>query len=206
MPPRVSKRAARKDGNGSLEDRTAEICRSAARIICEKGFDAASMNDIAAAVNLTKAGLYYYTTGKLDLLYRIVDFAMTLVEQQVVEPCAAIEDPQERLARVIRNHVILVAEGGGPISILSDEVNCLPTRQRQAIVERKRHYLEFVRQTMRELQQQKRLQDLNPDIAALNLFATISGVARWYRPGGRLSPAEVADEVARFLLRGIIRD
>ncbi|MGE0375434.1 MAG: TetR/AcrR family transcriptional regulator [Planctomycetaceae bacterium] len=206
MAAQSSKRSSKKDTNGSVEDRTAEICRTAAKVICEKGFDAASMNDIAAAVNLTKAGLYYYTTGKLDLLYRIVEFAMTLVEEQVVQPCAAIEDPQERLQQMIRNHVILVAEGGGQISILSDEVNCLPPRERRAIIERKRQYLDFVRETMRELKAAGHLQNLNPDIAALNLFATISGVARWYRQGGKLSPEGVADEVVKFLLGGILQE
>ncbi|MBX3437007.1 MAG: TetR family transcriptional regulator, partial [Planctomycetaceae bacterium] len=193
MTAQTTKRSTKKDSNGSVEDRTAEICRTAAKIICEKGFDAASMNDIASAVNLTKAGLYYYTTGKQDLLFRIIDFAMSLVEERVVQVCAGIDDPRVRLERMIRNHVLLVADGGGQISILSDEVNCLPQPQRKAIIQRKRHYLGFVRETLRELEASGELQDLNPDIAALNIFATISGVARWYRQGGKLSSEGVAD-------------
>src|SRR5690606_37064204 len=162
--------------------------------------------DIAAAVNLTKAGLYYYTTGKQDLLYRIVDYAMTQVEQRVVEVCRGIPDPAERLAQMIRNHVVLVAEGGGPISILSDEVNCLAPPQRKNIIQRKRQYLDFVRADLRLLQAEGRLQDVNPEIASLNVFATISGVARWYRQGGPLDSHEVAEELVKFILGGLLRD
>ena len=36
-----------------------EICRVAARVFFEKGYDGASMQDIAEAVGLTKAGLYH---------------------------------------------------------------------------------------------------------------------------------------------------
>ncbi len=205
MATQTTKRSSKKDLNSNAEDRTAEICRTAAKLICEKGFDATSMNDIAVAVNLTKAGLYYYTTGKQDLLYRIINYAMLLVEKNVIEKCSGTKDPRERLDQIIRNHVVLVAEGGGPIAILSDEVNCLPKAQRREVLRRKREYLEFVRQTLRELESEGLLQDLDTDIAALNLFATVLGVARWYRQGGTMSSHEVADEIAKFLCDGLLR-
>ncbi len=206
MATQATKRSSKKDLNGTAEDRTAEICRTAAKIICEKGFDATSMNDIAVAVNLTKAGLYYYTTGKQDLLYRIINYAMSLVEKNVIEKCSGTKDPRERLDQIIRNHVVLVADGGGPIAILSDEVNCLPKAQRREVIQRKRRYLDFVRQTLRDLESEGLLQDLDPDIAALNLFATVLGVARWYRQGGPMSSHEVADEIAKFLCDGLLRE
>ena len=50
-----------------IPDRADDILRAAAEIICRKGFDATSMSEIARAVDLTKAGLYYYIRGKQDL-------------------------------------------------------------------------------------------------------------------------------------------
>lgn len=115
----------RKTANSTTaEDRTAEICLTAARVICEKGYDAASMNDIAAACNLTKAGLYYYTTGKQDLLYRIIDYAMSLVEDNA-RKCSVIINAEERLRMIIHCHIMTVADGGGSIAILSEEMNAL---------------------------------------------------------------------------------
>ena len=55
-------------------DRLDEIYRAAALLICEKGYDATSMNDIAEAVGLTKAGVYHHIEGKRDLLFRIMNF------------------------------------------------------------------------------------------------------------------------------------
>lgn len=45
-------------------DRTIDIYTKAAEIFHEQGFDATSMSSIAAAVDLTKAGLYYYIESK----------------------------------------------------------------------------------------------------------------------------------------------
>lgn len=187
------------------EDRTAEICLTAARVICEKGYDAASMNDIAAACNLTKAGLYYYTSGKQDLLYRIIDYAMSLVEENA-RKCSVIVDPEERLRMIIHYHIMTVADGGGSIAILSEEMNALSPEQRAEIIERKRAFLDLARRTLRELKALGRLNDLDPDIATLNMFTTILGIPRWYKPNRELSTDEIANQVSGFLHKALLRD
>ena len=53
-------------------ERLAEIYRTAAQIILRKGYDATSINDIANAVGMTKAGLYHYINGKKELLFDIM--------------------------------------------------------------------------------------------------------------------------------------
>jgi hypothetical protein len=60
-------------------DRLAEIYRTAAQIILRKGYDATSVNDIANALGMTKAGLYHYINGKKELLF---DRAPTLHHRQ----------------------------------------------------------------------------------------------------------------------------
>ena len=188
----------------ATEDRSAKIFLTAAEIIYKKGFDATSMNDIAKKVNLTKAGLYYYTKGKVDLLYKIMDFAMECVERDIMEPCQDIADPEHRLQQIIRNHLMVIAETGGAITILIEEVEKLSSTQKRKIIDRNRRYLELVRTALRELKQQGRLRDLDVTVAALNMFATILGVARWWDPKGRLSNRRIADEVTNFVLAGLL--
>src|SRR5262245_57355917 len=89
-------------------DRLAEIYRAAAQIICEKGYDATSMNDIAEAVGITKSGLYHHISGKRDLLFRIMSFGMDSLDEQVIHPGRAIADAEQRLRTIISNHVQLI--------------------------------------------------------------------------------------------------
>ena len=58
--------------------RRAQILETAARIFCEKGFDKASMEDVADAVGLTKAGLYHHIGSKDELLFAIMSYGMDL--------------------------------------------------------------------------------------------------------------------------------
>ena len=86
------------------EDRTDHIYRVAAEIMCRKGYEATSMNDIAEAVGLTKAGLYHYIRGKEDLLFEIMSFGMDMVDEDVIAPAREIADAQLRLETIVGRH------------------------------------------------------------------------------------------------------
>lgn len=189
----------------SADERAARIYRVAAELITEKGFDATSMSEIAQAVQLTKAGLYYYVPGKKELLYAIVSYGMQAIEEGVIEPCERIEDPRDRLREIVRRHTLLLTQLGGAITILTDEVNGLTPNHRRRITAKKRNYLEFVRATMEELRGLGKLRSNNIRVVSLNLFSTILGVARWFRPNGIESGEVVANEVADFVMAAVLK-
>ncbi len=191
-------------------DRLDEIYRTAAAIIFEKGFDATSMNDIAEAVGMTKAGVYHYIPGKKDLLFALMSYALDHLDQDVIVPARAIADAETRLHFIIKNHVKLITgengdKGNGLISILTDELAGLTKAHRRKIIERKREYLDLVRTTMDELKAAGKLQDLDTTVCAFTIFGTVMWLARWYRPGGRLKGAQIADEITRIVIGGMFK-
>src|SRR5262245_12663212 len=191
-------------------NRLAEIYRAAAQIICDKGYDAASMSEIAEAVGITKAGLYHHISGKRDLLFGIMNFGLDSLEEQVIIPARAISDPEERLRTIIRNHVQLITSrstprGNNPVTILLDEVSGLTLAQRRKTDQRKRAYVEFIRQTLEQIKANGRLSDVDVTAAAFSLLGTILWLSRWYNPKGRLTPEEVSDEVTKIVLGGLLR-
>lgn len=186
-------------------DRKARIYRAAAELIVEKGLDATSMNDIARAVDLTKPGLYHYITGKKDLLFSIMQFAMDTVESVIVAPAAAIPDAEERLRFILERHAGMT-DYVREITILTEELPALAPDDREHIIARKRRYRDFLRDTLYELKYEGKLRDLDVDIATMNVFATVLGIARWFTPNGRLNAAQVARETSRFILGGLLKD
>ena len=191
-------------------DRLDEIYRTAAEIIFEKGFDATSMNDIAEAVGMTKAGVYHYIPGKKDLLFALMSYALDHLDQDVIVPARAIADAETRLHFIIKNHVKLITgengdKGNGLISILTDELAGLTKAHRRKIIERKREYLDLVRTTMDELKAAGKLQDLDTTVCAFTIFGTVMWLARWYRPGGRLKGAQIADEITKIATSGMFK-
>ena len=196
------------NSNGELA-RLDEIYRSAAVIICEKGFDATSMSDIADAVGITKAGIYHYVPGKKELLYAIMSYAMDLLEIKVIAPARLVTNAEQRLRLIINNHVKLIAkgsrpEGYSPLSILTDEIAGLTKTDRRRIIARKRVYLELVRETLQQLQAESRLKNIDVTVGAFSLFGMLLLISRWYRPDGALTSEQVAEEIGKIVFGGML--
>lgn len=186
-------------------DRAAEIYQAAARIFCDQGFHATSINEIADAVQLTKAGLYYYIKGKQDLLYRIMDFAMGALEREVIAVAAEAATPEQRLRGIVTRHAELVTEAGSaPFSLLVNELQGLGAEQRADMVSRQRRYVELVRDTLDALRDEGRLNDIDSTTAAFSLLGMILWTSRWFRPGGRLSAEEVVRQITTIALSGVL--
>ncbi len=199
-------KTSKKPALASDGDRTIEIYTKAAEIFHAQGFDATSMSTIAAAVELTKAGLYYYIESKEDLLFAIMDYAMGRLESTVIEPSRALDDPTERLLSIIARHGRLLTEGNKAITILTDEIEGLKPKHRKQILDRKRVYFEFVRGTLDELAAAGRLRPVDTTAATFSLFGTLLWLPRWFSPGGRLSSEQVIAEISKIATGGLLRD
>ena len=191
-------------------DRLGEIYRVAAQIICEKGYDATSMSDIAEAVGITKAGIYHHIPGKKDLLFRIMNFGMDSLEELVITPARAVADAEQRLRTIIANHVRLITsrstpEGTNPVTIVVEEVAGLTPAHRRKIDQRKRVYVDLVRDTLKQLKEEDKLTDVDVTTAAFSMLGMVLWLSRWYNPDGRLTPEQVAEEITKIALGGLLR-
>ncbi len=86
-----------------------EILEAAAQIFSEKGYHAASMQDIALAVDLQKASLYHHFSSKQEILLAILDRALDMLianMQEVLKlPCSP--DVKLRQAMLVYMQTVL---------------------------------------------------------------------------------------------------
>jgi TetR/AcrR family transcriptional regulator, cholesterol catabolism regulator len=186
-------------------ERLAEIYRAAAQIILRKGYDATSVNDIANAVGMTKAGLYHYINGKKELLFDIMNFGLDELEAEVVTPAYQIADASARLNFIIATHARLVTRGDGAITILVDEITALSPAQNRKITQRKRTHFDRLRGVLEELKSEGRLADVDTTTATFSLLGMIHWLSRWFRQDGALTQEQVAKEIAKIALNGLLR-
>jgi AcrR family transcriptional regulator len=185
--------------------RASHIYRVAAEIMCQKGYEATSMNDIAEAAGLTKAGIYHYIRGKEDLLFEIMNYAMDVVDQGIIAHASQVEDAEERLRAIIERHSRSVLEGVGALTIVLEEVTALTPAHRRAITARKRAYFEFIRGTLEQLRRERKLRDLNPTVAAFSLLGMILWISRWYRRDGSISTADALKDYIDIGLHAVLK-
>jgi TetR/AcrR family transcriptional regulator, cholesterol catabolism regulator len=186
-----------------LTSRRAEICRTAARIFRQRGFDATSVSDIARALKMTKAGLYHYFTSKEELLLEIMMFGLDQVRDEVIVPARAIRDPEQRLRQIVIRHARITTRAEGAVSQL-DELRALPPVAQKKVRELQRKYFDLVRDTLRELKAEGRLRDVDVTVAAFSTIGMILWMPRWFRQGGRLDNEQAAEEIANMTLAGVL--
>src|SRR2546425_8231071 len=75
-------------------DSRQEILRTAARLFQERGYDATSMNDVAAALKLSKGGLYHHFQSKDEILFNLMNHAMDITQTRVIDGVKSIADPE----------------------------------------------------------------------------------------------------------------
>ena len=187
-----------------LLTRRAEICRTAAQIFRERGYDATSVSDIAPALGITKAGLYHYFDSKEALLFEITAYGLDRVRDDVIAPVRGMRDPEERLRELVVRHACIATHGRGAVAQLVDEIRALPAANRKVLEERMRLYFDLVRDTLKQLRALGRLRNVDPTVATFGLIGTILWLPRWFRQNGRLTQEQVAHQIADIALGGLL--
>jgi len=180
------------------------MCRTAAQLFRDRGYDATSVSDVARALGMTKAGLYHHFESKEALLFEIMMYGLDRVKEDVIVPARAIRDPEQRLREMIVRHARITTRGHGAVAHLGDEIRALPPAGRRQIEQRMRVYFDLIRDTIGELKSAGRLRAIDPTVAAFSLLGMILWLPRWFRYGGRLDQEAVAESIASIALGGLL--
>jgi AcrR family transcriptional regulator len=185
-----------------------EILRAAARLFQQQGYDATSMNDVAAALKLSKGGLYHHFQSKDEILFHIMSHAMDITEERVINVVRRMAGPEERLRRLIRLHIeVVLSEEDREITVMLHENHPLPTALRRKINGRKKDYLHFVENLIADVQRDVQRQrgtpaTVTPRAAAFALVGMINWIYQWYRPDGSLTGDAIVQQYTDIFFRG----
>lgn len=181
-----------------------EILRTAARLFQQKGYDATSMSDVAGALKLSKGGLYHHFQGKDEILFDLMNQAMDVTQERVVEPVRRIADPEERLRTLIRLHVeVILSVRDREITVLLHENHPLPPSLRRRINTRKKDYMHFVEKLVGEVQQMRpSRRAVSARAGAFALLGMINWIYQWYKPEYALNAEQIARQFTEIFFAG----
>ncbi|MFH1762676.1 MAG: TetR/AcrR family transcriptional regulator [Gemmatimonadota bacterium] len=180
------------------------ILDSACGIFAKKGYHNASVRDVAAATNVSPAGLYYYFQSKEDLLRLILESCLSSLLDRIREDVVGIEDPAIRLRAIVRAHLAHLENNGKEMRVLVREWEALSGPLGDEIRGLMREYARVVIRTFQELSPDRSLGELRA--ATFGLFGMLNWVDQWYRPGQDLPLNLLADQFAGIFLGGCVSD
>jgi AcrR family transcriptional regulator len=188
-----------------------EILRTAARLFQQQGYDGTSMNDVAAALKLSKGGLYHHFQSKDEILFNLMNHAMDITEEQVIAPVKSIANPEDRLRALIRRHIgVVLSERDREITVMLHENHPLTPALRKRINARKKDYVHFVENLIGEVQAQRAVgsnassskKTVTHRAAAFALLGMINWIYQWYRPEGSLQEESLVQQYTEIFFQG----
>jgi TetR/AcrR family transcriptional regulator, cholesterol catabolism regulator len=184
-----------------------EILRTAARLFQQQGYDGTSMNDVAAALKLSKGGLYHHFQSKDEILFNLMDHAMDITQERVINAVRGIADPEARLRALIRLHIsVVLSIRDREITVMLHENHPLPPPLRKRINTRKKEYVHFVEKLIAEVQGARGSKsNVNPRAAAFALLGMINWIYQWYRPEGTLQEENLAQQYSEIFFAGALQ-
>ena len=191
----------------AVVDSRQEILRTAARLFQQQGYDATSMNDVAAALKLSKGGLYHHFQSKDEILFHIMSHAMDITEERVIAPARRIADPEERLRTLIRLHIdVVLSVRDREITVMLHENHPLPPPLRKRINARKKDYIHFVEGVITDVQRARQSKGVvSPRAAVFALVGMINWIYQWYSPEGSLNGEDLVRQYTEIFFAGALQ-
>ena len=122
----------------------------ALRVFAERGYDGASMDDVARAAGITKASIYHHVAAKEEFLARGLRRALDALFAILEEQRASAGEPYARLEYILRRVAETTLELLPELSVLFRVRGNSPT-EREAIERRRRFRQQGCRRQCRPL-------------------------------------------------------
>lgn len=191
--------------NGAARRRDQEVLNAAAKVFHSRGYSDASVQDIADELGILKGSLYHYIDSKEDLLFRVLGDTHDEV-QAILEQVEGMEGvpPLEKLREYARRQVEYTSRNLAKMAIYYHDADQLSELRRTELHRKRRVHEQFVTRLIEEAQERGDVAaDVDARLTTNYLFGSMIWVYRWYNPGGKLSPNELATTCADFILRGV---
>ncbi len=182
----------------------ADVVAAAGRLFAEKGYHGTSMRELGRELGLLGSSLYSHVDSKQDLLVEVVEAGAVLFQESAGTAMQVQGDAEARLRALIGGHVDVVLHNPDVARTFLNEARVLDEEHRaRVIVARDAYELSFRKVIGQGVREERFRSDVDPRTASIFILSMLNAIERWYRPKGRLSRAELIDELTRFTLTAL---
>lgn len=194
------------DPNAAVDSETPTVDRlldTAASLFWEKGYAATTTREIAAALHIQQASLYYHMASKEDLLNQIFASSLNQFLADVPPAVQQAGSPRERIRTLIRVHVSTLLKYQKRNMTMLTELRALTPRHRAEVVALRDRYADFVRSTIEDAQKAGEIRsDAGAALLGLALLNMLNWTARWFRETRDPSAEQVAEMFFKLYMEG----
>lgn len=180
----------------------AEILRAARNIFAAKGYDGASIRDIAQEAGLSLSALYYYFPSKQDALFELIRFAFDWYIQEVSEVVAgAGEKNPDKVAVLVRFIVRYRCRNTLLGRVTLRDTERLDPEKFAQIRTLQRESREILVHVLRAGMESGEFRIENPELAGRAILSICNSIPLWYKDDGPLDMSKLERSYTAYCLR-----
>ena len=180
--------------------RRESIVAAAASLYAERGFNGASLADLASACSASKSLVYHYFPSKEDILYEVMASHLELLVDAAEGAAQQEGSGRARLEALALSFMRLYSGAADRHKVLLNEIDNLPAERRADVVGKQRRIVAIVEGLIRQIRPTLTA-EARP--LAMLFFGMINWTHSWFRPDGDMSAEELARLAVRLMLSGI---
>lgn len=185
------------------------ILDCAALVFSEKGYAGARLADIAAAAGMQAGSLYYHFPGREELVEEVLRQGVARTFERVrhsVDALPGNASALDRLRAAIAGHVLAVLQIGDYTSANIRIFGQIPDEIRTRHLADQRRYGAYWKELLERARDAGEIRaDADLSVVRMLILGAANWSAEWYRPGGELSPDDVAAELVTMVCDGLAR-
>ncbi len=172
---------------------------AAGRVFGDKGFHNTTLDDIAAALAVTKPALYRYVQNKHEILYECHRMAVEMAEQALAEAMQ-----QRETLDILRAFVALyigkITSELGTCVVLT-EYYSMTHEHNELIQQRRRVIDQQLRQLIVRAMDEGAIERCDPKLAVFYFMGAINNINRWFSDNGPSSSDAIAQAFAEHTIQ-----
>ena len=176
----------------------------ALRVFARKGYDGASMDDVAAEAGITKASIYHHVSGKEELLQRGLGRALDALYAILDDPSSPAASPAQRLRYVVRRVIETTMQHVAEVTVLF-RARGNSQVERDAL-ERRRRFDRLIADLVRAAQRDGEIrEDIDPALIVRLAFGLSNSLVEWFRleRSSEAGKGKITDAVLAVIFEGI---
>ncbi len=187
------------------DERKLAIVEQAAALFATRGFNGASVADIAERGKISKSLIYHYYESKEDILYDVMISHVRALETAASDALAGNGKPEQKLRDLTQLFMALYVGAADRHKVLLNDLDYVPKARRAEIVAVQRGLIESVRSLLVAIEPTLKTREGASLAAAMLFFGAINWTHTWYNAKGAISPEVLANMAVDLTLGGLAR-
>ncbi len=192
----------------SLDERKEYLANTAAIVFCEKGYQAASLRDVARKAKMSKAGVYHYFKTKEDILALLLiqrtDLFLRVLKEKIKESQAKGLDAKQAFQELIRTYANHLNQNKEVRLLVLRERHQLTGKNKRDLYKREQAIFHLLKNELKKIPHIDKKK--NPSVISFLIISMSHWLGYWFRENAGLGLEEIIDQNIRIIFNGIFKN